>query len=120
MSWLVEKQARIWIGLLVLATGCGSSKPRTGSGGGGGAGTGGMGGRGTAGTAGGTGGARGTGGSAGTGGSEGDSGVPDPDGGANPPTPLDMNDVTILAPLPQSMATPVLLRGADPADDGTA
>ena len=34
--------------------------------------------------------------------------------------PLDMNDVTILAPLPPSSATPVLLRGADLADDGTA
>ena len=31
-----------------------------------------------------------------------------------------MNDVTILAPLPQSSATPVLLRGTDLADDGTA
>ena len=31
-----------------------------------------------------------------------------------------MNDVTILAPLPQSGATPVLLRGSDLADDGTA
>jgi hypothetical protein len=33
--------------------------------------------------------------------------------------PLDMNDVTILAPLPQSSATPVLLLGSDLADDGT-
>jgi hypothetical protein len=33
--------------------------------------------------------------------------------------PLDMNDVTILAPLPQSIATPVLLRATDLADDGT-
>lgn len=32
---------------------------------------------------------------------------------------LDMNDVTILAPLPQSVATPVLLRATDLADDGT-
>ena len=31
-----------------------------------------------------------------------------------------MNDVTILAPLPPSNATPVLLRGTDLADDGTA
>jgi hypothetical protein len=31
-----------------------------------------------------------------------------------------MNDVTILAPLPQSSATPVLLLGTDLADDGTA
>ena len=31
-----------------------------------------------------------------------------------------MNDVTILAPLPRSIATPVLLRGAELADDGTA
>jgi hypothetical protein len=30
-----------------------------------------------------------------------------------------MNDVTILAPLPQSTATPVLLRATDLADDGT-
>ena len=31
-----------------------------------------------------------------------------------------MNDVTILSPLPPSAATPVLLRGSDLADDGTA
>ena len=31
-----------------------------------------------------------------------------------------MNDVTILAPLPQSSTTPVLLLGTDLADDGTA
>jgi hypothetical protein len=31
-----------------------------------------------------------------------------------------MNDVTILAPLPAATATPVLLRGTDLADDGTA
>jgi hypothetical protein len=30
-----------------------------------------------------------------------------------------MNDVTILTPLPVTNATPVLLRGTDPADDGT-
>jgi len=41
-------------------------------------------------------------------------------GGTTPFYPLDMNDVTILAPLPPSSATPVLLRGKDPADDGTA
>jgi hypothetical protein len=40
-------------------------------------------------------------------------------GGGTPFTPLDMNDVTILAPLPQSSATPVLLLGTDLADDGT-
>ena len=34
--------------------------------------------------------------------------------------PLDMNDVTILVPLPQSIATPVLLLGSDLADDGSA
>jgi hypothetical protein len=34
--------------------------------------------------------------------------------------PLDMNDVTILAPLPPSNAAPVLLNGSDLADDGTA
>jgi hypothetical protein len=44
---------------------------------------------------------------------------PDP-GDAGPFYPLDMNDVTILAPLPPSGATPVLLRGTDLADDGTA
>lgn len=36
-----------------------------------------------------------------------------------PSWPLGMNDVTILAPLPASMTTPVLLRGTDPAQDGT-
>ena len=41
-------------------------------------------------------------------------------GGTTPFTPLEMNDVTILAPLPQSSATPVLLLGTDLADDGTA
>ena len=41
-------------------------------------------------------------------------------GGTAPSTPLDMNDVTILAPLPSSSATPVLLLGTDLADDGTA
>src|SRR6185503_17559935 len=44
---------------------------------------------------------------------------PDP-GDAGPFYPLDMNDVTILAPLPPSGATPVLLRGTDLAEDGTA
>jgi hypothetical protein len=44
------------------------------------------------------------------------------DGGAEagPRYPLDMNDVTILTPLPRSNTTPVLLRGIDLADDGTA
>jgi hypothetical protein len=99
-------------GLLLVAAGCGSTKEGTGSGGrGGGAGT-----AGTAGTSGGTvgTGAAGTGtagtGAAGTG----------ADAGAIPFYPLDMNDVTILAPLPHSIATPVLVRGADLADDGTA
>src|SRR6188768_3555042 len=41
-------------------------------------------------------------------------------GGSIPFYPLDMNDVTILAPLPPSSATSVLLRGSDLADDGTA
>ena len=41
-------------------------------------------------------------------------------GGTIPFHPLDMNDVTILTPLPPSSATTVLLRGADVADDGTA
>ena len=34
--------------------------------------------------------------------------------------PLDMNDATILAPLPASTTTPVLVRGIDLADDGTS
>ena len=103
-----------------------------GAGGAGGVGTGGTAGTGSpAGTAGsaGTGaaGTAGTGaaGSAGTGvagsaGGRGGSGGTHTDGGAVPFYPLDMNDVTILAPLPQSIATPVLLRGTDLADDGTA
>jgi hypothetical protein len=40
-------------------------------------------------------------------------------GAAIPFFPLDMNDVTILAPLPQTLETPVLLRANDLADDGT-
>ena len=40
-----------------------------------------------------------------------------PDASAGPP--LGMNDVTILAPLPSTSATPVLLQGADLAGDGT-
>jgi hypothetical protein len=82
-------------------------------------------------------GAGGTGGSAavGVGGAAGGQGGASSDGGANPADggvdgrpnprdagpyqPLDMNDVTILAPLPQSGAAPVLLRGTDLADDGT-
>jgi hypothetical protein len=40
-------------------------------------------------------------------------------GGGSSFYPLDMNDVTILAPPPQAIATPVLLRGTDLADDGT-
>jgi hypothetical protein len=65
----------------------------------------------------GTGAAGATGGGAGTG--AGGSVVPNPDGGANASSPLGMNDVTILVPLPPSMAAPVLLRGGDTADDGT-
>jgi len=41
-------------------------------------------------------------------------------GGMIPFYPLDMNDVTILAPLPPSSEMPVLLRGTDLAGDGTA
>jgi hypothetical protein len=41
-------------------------------------------------------------------------------GGKAPSKPLDMNDVTILTPLPPSAATPVLLLGTDVAEDGTA
>lgn len=40
------------------------------------------------------------------------------DGGASL-GPLGMNDVTVLVPLPRSVSTPVLLRAADPAADGT-
>src|SRR5438105_2753423 len=38
-------------------------------------------------------------------------------GDAGPYYPLGMNDVTILAPLPAAIATPVLLVGGDVADD---
>lgn len=41
-------------------------------------------------------------------------------GDAGPYFPLAMNDVTILAPLPASLAAPVLMRAADTVDDGTA
>jgi hypothetical protein len=41
-------------------------------------------------------------------------------GDAGPYFALDMNDVTILVPLPASPAAPVLLRGTDLADDGTS
>ena len=40
-------------------------------------------------------------------------------GGVVSSRPFDMNDVTILAPLPRSTATPVLLRATDLADDNT-
>jgi hypothetical protein len=40
--------------------------------------------------------------------------------GGMPLYPLEMNDVTIMAPLPASLNTPVLLRADDLADDGTA
>jgi hypothetical protein len=56
---------------------------------------------------------------AGTAGSTGGRGGSGGNGGAIPFYPLDMNDVTILTPPPQSIATPVLLRGTDLADDGT-
>ena len=55
-------------------------------------------------------------GGGGTNGSAGGAGT----GGTAPFTPLDMNDVTILTPLPQSASAPVLLLGSDLADDGTA
>ena len=132
-------------GLLAVAVGCGSKAATGGAGRGGrggdagtagaagaaggqagaGAGTTGeagtTGGAGTTGEAGTTGGA-GTGGIAGAGaaGANGAGGSSGGNGGAIPFYPLDMNDVTILAPLPQSIATPVLLRGTDLADDGTA
>src|SRR5262245_52829722 len=100
-------------GLLVVANGCGSTKG-TGSGAlDGGAGTEGIAGASGMGGAAGA----GTGGTAGAAGTQGTAGT---DGGAISFYPLDMNDVTILAPLPQSIATPVLLRGADLANDGTA
>jgi hypothetical protein len=41
-------------------------------------------------------------------------------GNAGPFYPLDMNDVTILAPLPAANAPPVLFSGGSLADDGTA
>lgn len=41
------------------------------------------------------------------------------DGGALPFAPLDLNDITILAPLPASRDRPILLRASDLADDGT-
>ena len=119
-------------GLLALAVGCGS-KAATGGAGGGGSG----GGTGAAGAAGAQAGAAGTTGGAGTAGEAGTTGGAGTDGiagaagatggggsggngGAIPFYPLDMNDVTILTPPPQSIATPVLLRGTDLADDGTA
>jgi hypothetical protein len=65
-------------------------------------------------------GASATGGGAGTSGAGGGGTAGGGAGGAAIPFyPLDMNDVTILAPLPQTLATPVLLRGDDVADDGT-
>src|SRR4029079_6595712 len=61
----------------------------------------------------------GLGGGAGVAGAGGSAGGLGGSGGTAPSQPLDMNDVTILTPLPQSIATPVLLRGSDLADDGT-
>lgn len=55
------------------------------------------------------------------GGAEGPSSPPSssvPPGDAGPYQPLGMNDVTVLVPLPAAIASPVLLRGADVADDG--
>jgi len=96
------------------ATGGSAGGATGGTGGGasgdGGTGASGAGGAGTAGSAGATGGAIATGGARGAGGA----------GGTVPFYPLDMNDVTILAPLPKSAATPVLLLGSDLAEDGTA
>lgn len=57
-------------------------------------------------------GADGAGGSDGTGGSGAGS-------AGQAPHPLGMNDITILVPLPEDIDQPVLLRGSDPADDGT-
>jgi len=91
--------------------GAGTSGTGGGGGSGGGGTTGGASGSGVAGATGGASGSGGGGASGGAGGAAGDAG---------PFYPLDMNDVTILAPLPASTATPVLLRGLDPADDGTA
>jgi hypothetical protein len=140
---MVQRRARLvrlsLVGLFVLAHACRSGE---GSGGGGasghggspgtagGAGTGGAGaglaGAGLAGTGGaGTSGAAGGGLGGGTrdGGPAAVDGGGDahPDaGGAGPFYPLDMNDVTILVPLPQSIAAPVLVAGTDLADDGTS
>jgi len=95
------------------AIGSGGMSGSVGPGGGGGAtgpggaiGSGGAGGRGGAGASGGDGG-----GETGSGGAGGSAGAF---------YPLDMNDVTILAPLPPSSSAPVLLRGGDLVDDGTA
>jgi len=133
-------------GLLILAHGCRSKAANGGpdSGGQGGiAGAAGIAGIAGAAGASGSAGSAGTMGSAGTGGSSvtggaggGGAGGTNSDGGTSPDEggadrrpdpgdagpfyPLDMNDVTILAPLPPSSATPVLLRGTDLADDGTA
>ena len=103
----------------------GSAAPGTGGGAGTGVvGTGGASGTGVAGTgvAGAPGGA-----GAGQGGAGGGTNPTDggPDGrpssrDAGPYYALEMNDVTILAPLPSSSATPVLLLGTDLADDGTS
>jgi hypothetical protein len=92
-----------------------------GRGGASGSSAGGAGGTAAAGTGGGAGG--GQGGTSGNGGSNAPDGGPDgrpPSRDAGPYHPLGMNDVTILAPLPPSGATVVLLRGTDLADDGTA
>ena len=122
--------------LAAAGAGCGSSPSKTspdagGKGGGVGGATGVGGASGAGGTNGGAGGSSGGaggtssvggasgGGGAGLAGAGGAAGRPDAgDAGVFPA--LEMNDVTILAPLPQSGATPVLLRGTDLADDGTA
>src|SRR5262245_517508 len=105
-----------WVFCLLVLAACGGSKKATPSGAAGAPG----GASGTPGTGGPTGGGSGMAGAAGTSPDGGGADRrPDP-GDAGPFYPLDMNDVTILAPLPPSNATPVLLRGTDFADDGTA
>ena len=96
------------------AGGAAGASTTGGAGAGAGGGTAGAGGSGaSAGSRGGSGGTTGPGGNAAGGSAAGGM------GGTIPFHPLDMNDVTILAPLPTSSATSVLLRGADVADDGT-
>src|SRR5450631_2361566 len=132
----VARALLLALALAAAGAGCGSSPSKTspdagGKGGGVGGATGVGGASGAGGTnggagglSGGAGGSRGAGGASGGGGAGvagagGAGGRPDVgDAGVSPA--LEMNDVTILAPLPQSGATPVLLRGSELADDGTA